>query len=359
MNIRYRLNAYGHLGRIVPMGLLLALLAVTLQLLTIERSHRPLLSPGLQIPNGDPGGRRILKSYAELPLSFEPNLGQTNENVKFISRGPGYTLFLTKNEAVMAMTGSKSKKQVSPVVQSVPPLQVKTSPSEMERPSPSGTSDLSSRAIRVKLLSSNPSPTIVGQKVLPGKSNYFTGKDSRAWLTDLPTYAKVEYKEVYPGIDLVYYGNQHALEYDFVVAPGADYTSIRLGIEGVDTVAIDSTGSIELENTQGDLRISKPLVYQESPSGREEINGEFFIRNRFEIGFRVAPFDAGRPLIITGNLPPAGPGGAFQTEQAQGLGSLRTWYAGEGLRPVGSRAVESSLGRILLTQFGVYREGRP
>jgi len=151
MNIRYRLNAYGHLGRIVPMGLLLALLAVTLQLLTIERSHRPLLSPGLQIPNGDPGGRRILKSYAELPLSFEPNLGQTNENVKFISRGPGYTLFLTKNEAVMAMTGSKSKKQVSPVVQSVPPLQVKTSPSEMERPSPSGTSDLSSRAIRVNI----------------------------------------------------------------------------------------------------------------------------------------------------------------------------------------------------------------
>ncbi len=104
------------------------------------------------------------------------------------------------------------------------------------------TPDTAQSVVRMQLLGANPAPQGVGLKELPGKANYFRGNDPYKWRTNVSTYAKVKYAAVYPGVDLVYYGQSHQLEYDFVVAPGADPTAITLGFAGVDHIAVDAQG---------------------------------------------------------------------------------------------------------------------
>jgi hypothetical protein len=150
-------------------------------------------------------------AYGKLPLSFEPNQGQTDQQVRFLSRGPGYALFLTPAEAVFTLrtpTGNRTPQE------SLLPISAK--PFEHE---PAVTKY---SVLRIGLEHANNSPQISGTDELPGKRNYFVGKDSKNWHSNIPTYRKVKYSGVYPGVDLVYYGNQRQLEYDFVVAPGAD-----------------------------------------------------------------------------------------------------------------------------------------
>lgn len=139
---------------------------------------------------------QLTEAYGTLPLSFEPNQGQTDKQV-LLSRGPGYTLFLTPTEAVLSLRGGSRERGKNP-------------PSEKYR------------NVRIQLIGANPKPQISGFDALPGKVNYFRGNKPIQWRTNIQTYAKVNYENVYPGIDLVYYGNQRQLEHDFVVAPGAD-----------------------------------------------------------------------------------------------------------------------------------------
>ena len=135
---------------------------------------------------------RVVQTFGEFPLTFEANVGQTDSQVRFLSRGPGYTLFLTSSEAVL-VTG-KDKALVA----------------------------------RMKLAGTNPAPQVRGLDELASKSYYFIGNDPAKWQNKVPNYARVRYQDVYPGIDLVYYGNKRQLEYDFVVAPGADPKPIKL-----------------------------------------------------------------------------------------------------------------------------------
>ena len=158
-----------------------------------------------------------LKAYGQLPLSFEANHGQSAAPVQFLSRGSGYTLFLTPTEAVLVLR---------------PPRPDRASPT----PNAPGPEAMPQAAVvRMGLIGANPAPQVVGQDALPGKAHYLTGPAS-TWRTQIPTYARVRYHEVYAGIDLVYYGNQRQLEYDFVLAPGADPSSITLAFQGVDTL---------------------------------------------------------------------------------------------------------------------------
>jgi len=152
---------------------------------------------------------RLRPARAGLPLSFEPNMGQADPRVKFVSRGREYTLFLTKDEAVLRMQKSEVRSQKSGArIQFAPPS-----------------------VLRLKLRGANTGASVVGLDELLGKSNYFVGKDPKQWRTNLPTYARVRYQNVYPGVDLVYYGNQGGqLECDFVIAPGADPSAIALSI---------------------------------------------------------------------------------------------------------------------------------
>lgn len=161
--------------------------------------------------------------YGKRPLSFELNQGQTDPLVKFLSRGQGYTLYLTASEAVLTLTKHAVR---SGHVNAEPGQSAKRI-----RPSRS--------ILRMSLVDANPTPHIEGVDQLPGKSHYFIGADPDQWHRNVPHYAKVRYQEVYPGVDLVFYGNQRQLEYDFVIAPGARVDDIALRFQGADAVELD------------------------------------------------------------------------------------------------------------------------
>lgn len=131
-------------------------------------------------------------------------------------------------------------------------------------------------------------------EVLPGRVNYLLGNDPRKWRTNVPGYAKVRYGGLYPGVDLVYYGNQGRLEFDFIVAPGADPSVIRLAVEGSCTV--DSDGDLLLDN--GRLTLRKPGIYQQVEDHRKEIHGRYVLQAGNEVGFQVDPYDRTRPLVL-------------------------------------------------------------
>src|SRR2546430_3334333 len=114
----------------------------------------------------------------------------------------------------------------------------------------------------MKLVGANQAANVTALDELPGKTNYFVGNDPKKWRTDVPTYGKVKYEGVYPGVDLVYYGNQRQLEFDFVIAPGADPKAIRLGVRGADKVSVDARGDLVLSTQGSDIRFHKPVVYQ-------------------------------------------------------------------------------------------------
>ena len=152
--------------------------------------------------------------------------------------------------------------------------------------------------VRLGLVGANPDPEMVGLEPLSGKVNYLTGKDPQRWRTGIPTYAKVRYRDVYPGVDVVYYGAQRQLEYDFVVAPGADPARIRLAVTGAEALNIDATGDLVLRTAGGALRLHKPLIYQETGGARKEIAGGYVLLGKDRVGFRVAAYDTETPLVI-------------------------------------------------------------
>lgn len=220
--------------------------------------------------------------FARLPLHFEANDGQADGRVKFLARGRGYSLFLTANEAVLTMNLPQR--------------------AQREHSKNSSASSATS-AVRIKLVGANPQPQITGLERLPGKVNYLIGNDSGRWRTNVPTYAKVKCEDVYPGVDLVYYGHQQQLEYDFVVAPGADPQAIRLTFEGADKLEVDAQGDLVLYAAGGQIRQHKPIIYQEVDGKRRKISGGYALtpdakRKTQEVRIRVDSYDATRPLII-------------------------------------------------------------
>ena len=148
----------------------------------------------------------------------------------------------------------------------------------------------------MKLVNANPAAKVTGIDELPGKSNYFIGNDPKKWRTNVPTYAKVKYEGIYPGIDLVYYGNQRQLEYDFVVAPGADPRLIQFDVRGAKRIRRDEGGDLVLKMDEGEIRWHKPVVYQEKDGTRQEIAAHYAITDKNRVGFEVAElrFSEGR-----------------------------------------------------------------
>ena len=151
---------------------------------------------------------KIAERFGELPLSFEINTGSTHPTVKFLSHGPGYDLFLTATEAVLSL----------------------------QKPQPRTTDKSAARVrersvLRLKMIGANVAPRVEGEDELPGKVNYFSGNDPAKWRRDIPTYRKVRYTNVYPGIDVVYYGNRRELEYDFIVGAGANPKLIKFRVQ--------------------------------------------------------------------------------------------------------------------------------
>ena len=147
------------------------------------------------------------------PLLFEANRGQSDAQVKFLARGKGYKAFLTSGAMVLSLRSSQAQKKQPPAA------------TTDRQPSANTT-------LQFKLLGASKNPAIVGEDLLPGKVNYFIGRDPAKWHTGVPTYSRIRYKNVYPGIDLVYYGSHQQLEYDFAISPGANPNQIQFELIG-------------------------------------------------------------------------------------------------------------------------------
>ena len=226
------------------------------------------------IASAQDGEHRVGGFVGQLPLVFETNRGQTARQVKFLSRGSGYTLFLAPTEAVLSLLRKTASHETA------------------------STAHRQVDSLRIKLLGAASAPGIIGIDPLPGKSNYFIGGDPKKWHTDVPTFLGVKYEEVYPGIDLVYYGNQGKLEHDFIVRPGANPGVIRLGIRGTTESRIEPNGDLALHTPGGTVVLQRPLAYQEVDSGRRLIPGRYTFRSSNQIGFEIGPFDTNKTLVI-------------------------------------------------------------
>jgi hypothetical protein len=237
----------------------------------LNRSFRAVSTPSL---NAD---------YGRLPLHFEANQGQTDDRVKFVTRGTGYAMFLTGTEAVLVLSSpaapEKNDRRFLPRMKAHPP-------------------SISRSVLRMTFAGANGTPLVEGRDQLPGKVNYFKGTDPANWQTNIPTYERVRYENLYPGIDLQYYGIQRQLEYDFVVQPGADPHRITLDFKGAGKIEVDRNGDLVLQMGDTEVRQRKPFIYQEVNGERREISGGYVFRERSRIGFRIATYDSSRPLII-------------------------------------------------------------
>ena len=294
----------------------------------LAQSHPPALAKA-----GLESQTRLPKSYGKLPLSFEPNRGQADSRVKFLSRRSGYTLFLTPTEAVLGLSRARtlvatkhgpvrarleasltSSRRAASLgrIDLLPASRsqlFRSSAAELSsdsiRPGLNGTTSAEGQAsLRMRLVGANPSPRLVALDELPGKSNYLIGRDPTKWRTNVPNYAKVKYQDVYPGVDLVYYGNEGRLEYDFVVARGADPRAIKLDISGAKGEKIDSVGDLVLDIGNGEIRFHKPVVYQPvaalsgGQTGKNFLDGRFVLSGKSQAGFEVVAYDATKPLVI-------------------------------------------------------------
>jgi len=250
---------------------------------TTKHSERAELKPRAYRGSDPPLSANAL--IENLPLSFEPNRGQTNSQVKFLARAPGYNVFLTPTEAVLAlrMPGETRIKTASK--------------EESKRPGRERVA-----VLRLTLRGARSQAPAKGVERLPGVKNYIIGSDESRWHTDVPIYGKVRFEEIYPGINLSYYGSQRQLEYDFEVAPGADPTRIRFSCDGAKALKIDTDGDLVLKLKGGELRQHSPVVYQELNGQRVAIAGRFVIRGRREIGLEIGKYDIDRSLIIDPTL---------------------------------------------------------
>jgi hypothetical protein len=227
-----------------------------------------------------------IEAYGKLPLSFEQNLGQTAEEVRFVSHGTGYALFLTSQEAVISLPPSRPN--------NLSALHRMAYFRALRKARRAGRMTV----LRMRLEGSNPAAQIAGIDLLPGKVNYFIGNNPKDWRTEVPSYARVKYAGIYPGVDLVFYGNQRHLEYDFVVAPGADPKVIELSLKGTQKVRVNSNGDLVLSVSGGQVVLQKPVIYQNVSGGRHEIHGRYVLAGDRRVTFAVANYDRSAPLFI-------------------------------------------------------------
>ena len=221
----------------------------------------------------------VLDSYGKLPLSFEANSGQVQQPVKFISRGNGYTLFLTGTEAVVALNGRPSKR-------------VGHSTNGREAKEQAGAT------LRMKFVGANSEPRVTGEGELPGVVNYLIGDRPERWQTGVSTYSRVRYKEIYPGIDVVYYGNQGRLEYDFVIAPGANPSQVGISFAGARGLRVEANGDLSMRVGAGEIRQLRPVIYQEVDGVRRPVMGSYVLRGQNKVGFLLGHYDPGKALVI-------------------------------------------------------------
>ncbi|MET0649675.1 MAG: SBBP repeat-containing protein [Pyrinomonadaceae bacterium] len=272
-----------------------SLLSLTLLLGMVPQHARavetPRAKPAPVRPNTRDTKKEVKSSFAQLPSVFEENAGQAGGRVRFLSRGARHTLALGAGGVTLALRKGGGKAG-SGAVSSV------RAPGENARgrlaPEPSY------QLVNMRFVGANPRPEMAGENALEGKVNYFVGRDASKWRTGVRTFAGVRYRELYPGIDLVFHGGDGGgrLEYDFVLAPGADHHDVRLTFDGADGLSLGRDGELLLRTKAGTISQSAPVIYQRVNGVRREVEGSYVLRGHREVGFRVGEYDRSAPLVI-------------------------------------------------------------
>jgi hypothetical protein len=244
-----------------------------------ENKTTPLVSTGVDTPRWE-------KAYAQIPMGFEKNLGQAARDVKFVSHGSGYALSLAPQEIDIALLNRRAR-TASPLHRAAALRALREAHKATK-----------TTVIRMQLEGANPAPAIAAEEPLPGKSNYFIGNNREKWVTDVPSYGRVKYSGIYPGVDVEFYGNQRQLEYDFTVAPGADPKAVALKIEGAQKLTINSHGDLIPHTADGDAKFQKPVVYQMVGAERHEVAANYALATGNRVTFTVAKYDRSLPLVI-------------------------------------------------------------
>ncbi len=222
-----------------------------------------------------------LARYGKLPLQFEVNHGQAGRQIQFLARGQGYSFFLSSTEAVIALR--------QPGFETA---------SATGKARPRDSLKMAAQVIQMQFAGANRQARMTGLQELPGKVNYFLGDDETKWQRGISTFARVRYEQLYSGIDLVCYGNQRQLEYDFILAPGADPAAISLHFDGLERLEIDSEGDLILRAGSAKVRQHKPVIYQTIQGARKEIAGGYRLLDDHTAGFDVASHDPDQALVI-------------------------------------------------------------
>lgn len=243
---------------------------------------------------------KLLDDFGKTPLNFEINAGQTDSQIKFLTRGTNYNLLLTSNEAILKL--------------SAPSRETKVKKNKPKNSILNGN-ELPD-TVKVSFKDSDPEARVTGLGELPGTTNYLIGNNPERWQTGIKNYGKVKYEQIYPGIDLLFYGNRSSLEYDFIVSPQADPSIIRINFDGAKKIKIDRSGDLLIKTKNGVIRQHKARLYQEKDGRRMEIEGGYVRLGRSQIGFKVGSYDRSRPLVIDPVL-------VYSTYAGGGMGSSR------------------------------------
>lgn len=227
---------------------------------------------------------RVAELYGKLPMYFIQNNGQADEKVRFYEKGSGHATYFTEDGVFLTLIkGEEKEKSGAP-------------------DKPTGMEERAYKSELVKLSFLNASKAkITAEGLMDGRVNYFIGKDSNKWKTDIPTYGAVMYSEVYDGVDVKFYGNNRLLEYDIIVKPGAEPSMVRLSYDGIEGLKVTESGDLYITMKEGGIIQKKPYVYQEIEGKRVEIDGRFKIikeEGKFAYGFEVASYSKEHSLVI-------------------------------------------------------------
>ena len=238
--------------------------------------------------------RKVQMNYAKLPLAFEAHRGQTRSSTQFLARGDGYSIVLHAGGIVLSLhpaepAASSHGSQL--------PDERRTLNWGAKTPLPAGDKP-ENTFLALDLVGANLNPAAIGEEPLPTKVNYFVGNDPKQWQTNIQTYARIRYQNVYPGIDLVYYGNNRQVEYDFIVSPGANPNRIQLAAQGVDSVTVDPEGNLVLTKGGRQVHFQAPNVYQEVNGLRTKVLGGYSVKDSRRVGFKLGPHDPSASLVI-------------------------------------------------------------
>ena len=269
--------------------------------------------------------RGAAAKYGKIPLSFEPNQGQSDRSVQFLSRGSGYSLFLTPGEVVLSLERQNS---------AAAGLADGHKPAEPVQDT-----------LRMKLVDANVNAVVSGVDPQPGVVSYLIGNDPKKWHPGIHTFGKVEYAQIYPGVDLVFYGNQRQLEYDFVVAPGADASKIAWQIDGA-SATVDAPGDLQLHVANGPASFKSPVVYQMDGEKRVAVESAFDVAGN-QVRFKLGSYDHSKPLIIDPVLSYASYLAGSSTDNI----GMNTGFGVSGINNITQGAAVDSKGSLYVTGY--------